>query len=262
MVLTMVFCVVSTLAVPVEIGTSSPTISVATWLSVTTREGLDSTFTSVTECSALRTTLGLDCEPTRKLNPGRVWPRSAPTAEPAAPTTPVELTPPRPQRVRAGGVDQPGFAFLQVELDAVGQRVVERNLGDGGVDGDLQLRTVELGEGAQDELVVFVARKDQQRVARGVGGDADAFENRAAAPRAAASRAARFERIGVGAVRRSDRALKSRRSAAGAAGSAAPESRRRAGAATGSTGAAACSAAAQRQALGGRARRGRARRVE
>ncbi len=96
MVLTMVFCVVSTLAVPVEIGTSSPTISVATWLSVTTSEGLDSTFTSVTECRASMTTFGLDCEPTRKLNPGKVWPRSAPAAAPAAPATPVELTPRRP----------------------------------------------------------------------------------------------------------------------------------------------------------------------
>ena len=184
MVLTIVFCVVSTFAVPVEIGTSSPTISVATWLSVTTSDGLDSTFTSVTEWSASMTTFGLDCEPTRKLNPGKVWPRSAPTA-PAAPATPVELTPPRPPTgCRAGGVDQPGLAFLQVELNAVGQRVVERDLGDGGVDGDLQLRPVELGERAQDELVVFVARIDQQRVARGVGGDADAFEERpAAAPR-------------------------------------------------------------------------------
>src|SRR5258708_40288766 len=73
MVLTTVFWLVSTLALPVEIGTSSPTIRVATWLSVTTSDGLESTFTSVIERSALMMTFGWLCEPTRKLNPGKVW---------------------------------------------------------------------------------------------------------------------------------------------------------------------------------------------
>src|SRR4029077_14308542 len=87
---------------------------------------------------------------------------------------------------RSGEFDKAGLAFLQEELNAVGQRVVELDLGDGGVDGDLQLRPVELSERAQDELVILVVRVDQQRIARSVGGDPDAFEERAAAARGGA----------------------------------------------------------------------------
>src|SRR6266853_1644700 len=83
MVLTIVLLVVSTFAVPVEIGTSLPTIRVATWLSMTTREGLDSTLVVVTACKASRITFGEDSEPTRKLKPGNARLRAAPT-RPAA----------------------------------------------------------------------------------------------------------------------------------------------------------------------------------
>ena len=58
MVLTTVLLAVSTVAVPVENGTWSPTCKVAAWLSSTTSDGLDSTLTSVTLCSASRMTRG------------------------------------------------------------------------------------------------------------------------------------------------------------------------------------------------------------
>src|SRR5216683_7036848 len=83
MVLTMVLLVavaeLSTLAEPVEIGTSLPTIRVATWLSMTTTEGFDSTLRVVTACKASRITFGAFSEPTRKLNPGNARLRAAPT---------------------------------------------------------------------------------------------------------------------------------------------------------------------------------------
>src|SRR5215831_16527500 len=81
----MVLLVVSTFAVPVEIGTSLPTIRVATWLSMTTSDGFDSTLVLVTACRASSTTFGVDSEPIRKLNPGNARLR-------AAPTSPAEFT--------------------------------------------------------------------------------------------------------------------------------------------------------------------------
>src|SRR5713101_3485815 len=75
--------VVSTFAVPVEIGTSLPTIRVATLLSMTTREGFDRILVVVTACKASRTTFGEDSDPTRKLKPGNARLSAAPT-RPAA----------------------------------------------------------------------------------------------------------------------------------------------------------------------------------
>ena len=49
---------VSTVALPVEIGTWLPTWSVAGWLLRTTSDGLDNTFTPVTLCKAVRTMAG------------------------------------------------------------------------------------------------------------------------------------------------------------------------------------------------------------
>src|SRR3981081_3309502 len=87
MVLTMVLLVavaeLSTLAEPVEIGTSFPTIRVATWLSMTTTEGFDSTLRSVTACNASRITFGWASAPLRKLKPGKARLRAEPT-RPAA----------------------------------------------------------------------------------------------------------------------------------------------------------------------------------
>src|ERR1700752_316717 len=71
MVLTTVLLVVSTVALPVDTGTTSPTCSVATWLLMTTSDGFDSTFTDVTVCSASRMACGLASDPSRKLKPGK-----------------------------------------------------------------------------------------------------------------------------------------------------------------------------------------------
>src|SRR5262249_36005417 len=79
MELTMELLPVSRVAEPVEIGTSLPTISVATWLSTTTTDGFDSTLVVVTACKASRTTFGVVSEPIRKLKPGKARLRAAPT---------------------------------------------------------------------------------------------------------------------------------------------------------------------------------------
>src|ERR1700746_978341 len=71
MVLTTVLLVVSTVALPVDTGTTSPTCRVATWLLITTSDGLDSTFTLVTVCNASRMAVGLASDPSRKLKPGK-----------------------------------------------------------------------------------------------------------------------------------------------------------------------------------------------
>src|SRR5215831_7549590 len=70
---------VSRVAEPVVIGTSLPTIRVATSLSTTTTDGFDSTLVVVTACKASRTTFGVASEPTRKLKPGNARLRAAPT---------------------------------------------------------------------------------------------------------------------------------------------------------------------------------------
>src|SRR5579864_2133883 len=71
MVLTTVLLVVSTVALPVDTGTTSPTCSVATWLLTTTIDGFDSTLTLVTVWSVSRIALGCASDPIRKLNPGK-----------------------------------------------------------------------------------------------------------------------------------------------------------------------------------------------
>src|SRR5580692_667673 len=76
MVLTTVLLAVSTFAVPVVIGTWSPTCNVAVWLSSTTSEGFDRTFTSVTLCSALRIRFGMFAGPSTRLRPGATALRS------------------------------------------------------------------------------------------------------------------------------------------------------------------------------------------
>src|SRR5262249_9135198 len=52
----------------------------------------------------------------------------------------------------------------QEELHAIVQIVVQRHLGDGGLDCDLHLRSIDLTNGALDDPVVLLARIDQQRV--------------------------------------------------------------------------------------------------
>ena len=67
----------STVALAVATGTWSPTCKVATWLSSTTTDGVDSTFTSETARSALRIRFGWLSGPSRKLKPGSVRARIA-----------------------------------------------------------------------------------------------------------------------------------------------------------------------------------------
>jgi len=55
-------------------------------------------------------------------------------------------------------------AALEEELHAVVQIVVERDLRDGGVDRDLQLRAVELAQRLLDHAEIFLVGVDQQRV--------------------------------------------------------------------------------------------------
>src|ERR1700742_2061690 len=89
MVLTMVLLVVSTLALPVDTGTTSPTCSIAFWLLMTTRDGFDSTLTVVTVCNASRIRLGCVSEPARKLNPGKARLMNALETDPATEASPV-----------------------------------------------------------------------------------------------------------------------------------------------------------------------------
>src|ERR1700760_4537508 len=89
MVLTTVLLVVSTVALPVETGTTSPTCKVATWLLTTTSDGLDNTFTLVTAWSASRTKLGCVSDPIRKLKPGKARLMKAFETDPATEATPV-----------------------------------------------------------------------------------------------------------------------------------------------------------------------------
>src|ERR1700733_9616110 len=89
MVFTMLLLVVSTLALPVDTGTTSPTCSVAFWLLMTTSDGLDSTLTVVTVCNASRIKLGCVSEPTRKLNPGKARLMNALETDPATDASPV-----------------------------------------------------------------------------------------------------------------------------------------------------------------------------
>src|SRR5579863_10319872 len=87
MVLTTVLLVevaeLSTLPEAVVMGTSLPTFSVATWLSMTTSEGFDNILTSVTACKASMIKFGANSGPSSKLNPGKARLRAAPT-RPAA----------------------------------------------------------------------------------------------------------------------------------------------------------------------------------
>src|SRR5271163_3285869 len=84
MVLTTVLLVVSTVALPVDTGTESPTWSVATWLLITTSDGFDSTLTLVKVCKASRMAAGCASDPSRKLNPGKARLMNALVTVPAA----------------------------------------------------------------------------------------------------------------------------------------------------------------------------------
>src|SRR5208337_4089096 len=65
------------------------------------------------------------------------------------------------------------------KLHAVVQFVLERDLGDCDVDGDLHSRTVELGEGSRDDLIVLLVGVNNYGIVGDVGGDAHARQRRA-----------------------------------------------------------------------------------
>src|ERR1700733_9909154 len=91
MVLTTVLLLDSTVALPVDTGTASPTCKVADWLSTTTSDGLDSTLTLVTVCNASRIRLGWVSEPIRKLKPGKARLMKALVTEPATAVAPLAV---------------------------------------------------------------------------------------------------------------------------------------------------------------------------
>src|SRR5450631_4283960 len=94
MVLTTVLLVVSTVALPVDTGTTSPTWSDAVWLLITTNDGFDNTLTLVTVCKASRMALGCASDPIRKLKPGKARLMNALVTAPAAAATPVAVVVP------------------------------------------------------------------------------------------------------------------------------------------------------------------------
>ena len=73
---------------------------------------------------------------------------------------------------------EPDIRALQEELDTVIEGVVERDLGDGSLDGDLQLRAVQLAQRSLDDPVAFLIGIDQQRVVDGVGCDPHSRQQR------------------------------------------------------------------------------------
>src|ERR1700686_1639191 len=99
MVFTTVLLVVSTVALPVDTGTTSPTWSDAVWLLITTNDGFDNTLTLVTVCKASRMALGCASDPIRKLKPGKARLMNALVTPPAAAAAPVAVP-----VVAAGGV--------------------------------------------------------------------------------------------------------------------------------------------------------------
>src|ERR1700757_1986014 len=85
--LTTVLVVVSNVAELVVIGTSSPTWRRAGWLSSTTRDGEESTFTVVIVDRALMIARGFESGPSNRLKPGPTLERSADCAVVAAAVT-------------------------------------------------------------------------------------------------------------------------------------------------------------------------------
>ena len=122
----------------------------------------------MTPRSASRITRGSSSEPSRKLKPGSA----------RASTALAVALDQRPSRCRRRSAD---VVALEEELHAVAQTVVERDLGDGRIDRDLQLRPVELAQRLLDEAVVLLVGVDQQRVVDGVGGDAHVGQDRRSA---------------------------------------------------------------------------------
>ena len=95
---------------------------------------------------------------------------------------------------------QPEILALDEILHAVFQRIVERDLGDGRIDRNLQLRPVELVQRLLDDAVVLLIGIDQQRVVGSVRSDPHARQDgrptRAATTATAAAAEACSRRVG------------------------------------------------------------------
>src|SRR5262249_41820939 len=72
------------------------------------------------------------------------------------------------------------IAALQEELDAVAQRIIEGDLGNRGIDGDLELRSIELLQRSFDDPVAFLVGVDQQCIVDDIGRNSHAGEKRVA----------------------------------------------------------------------------------
>src|ERR1700732_750530 len=86
----------------------------------------------------------------------------------------------------------------QEKLNAVGELVRKRDLGDGRVYRDLQLRLIHLLQCRGDDPVAFLVRIDQQGVVDAVGRDSHILQNRLST---AGRSAAAVQRSEVGVVR-------------------------------------------------------------
>ena len=75
-------------------------------------------------------------------------------------------------------IDQRAILAGEIELHAVIQGVVERDLGNRDVDRDLQFWSVEFVQRALDRSVIFVVGVNQNRIVDGVGGNAHAWQQR------------------------------------------------------------------------------------
>jgi hypothetical protein len=74
----------------------------------------------------------------------------------------------------AGGCQNAGELASQEELRAVGQLIVQRDFGNGGLDQHLQRGEVDFAQHAFDHSVFARRRIDQERVVAPIGDDADA----------------------------------------------------------------------------------------
>jgi hypothetical protein len=72
------------------------------------------------------------------------------------------------------------FWLAMKNWHAVVQLVVQRDLGDGGLDGDLALRPVDLADGLLDDALRFLVGVDQHGVVGDIGGNPDILQNAAA----------------------------------------------------------------------------------
>ena len=89
--------------------------------------------------------------------------------------------------------------FFKEELHAVGQSIIERNLSDGGVDGHLELRPIDLLQRSLNDAVLFLIGVDQQCIVDGVCSDPHILKQRSSP---ALGQAAALRKIASGTAAR------------------------------------------------------------